>query len=120
MSTSLGATEHQSCHCGSGLRLARCCALDLAALSPLKASRHLGPLVECANAALDQDDTATAERLCLEVLELAPSLTSLNAELQAEINAGKVELSLEPRGLVVSLKQTAFFPSGADLNHRIR
>jgi tetratricopeptide (TPR) repeat protein len=72
MSTSLGATEQQFCHCGSGLRLARCCALDLAALSPPKASRHLGPLVECANAALDQGDTAIAETLCLEVLELAP------------------------------------------------
>ncbi len=50
-----------------------------------------------------------------EVVELTPSLASLTTQLQAEIKAGKVELSLEPRGLVVSLKQTAFFPSGADL-----
>ena len=49
-----------------------------------------------------------------EVLELAPSLKSLTAELQQEIKSGKVELTLEPRGLVVSLKQTAFFPSGTD------
>jgi chemotaxis protein MotB len=50
-----------------------------------------------------------------DLLELAPSLKSLTAELQAEIKAGKVEVNLEPRGLVVSLKQTAFFPSGADV-----
>ena len=50
-----------------------------------------------------------------DVLELAPSMKSLTAELKEEIAAGKVEVSLEPRGLVVSLKQTAFFPSGADV-----
>ncbi len=50
-----------------------------------------------------------------DVVELAPSLKSLTAELQAEIKDGKVEINLEPRGLVVSLKQTAFFPSGTDV-----
>ncbi len=47
-------------------------------------------------------------------LELAPSLKSLTKELEEEIKAGKVEVNLEPRGLVVSLKQAAFFPSGTD------
>jgi chemotaxis protein MotB len=32
----------------------------------------------------------------------------------AEIKEGKVEVSMTPRGIVVSLKQAAFFPSGAD------
>jgi chemotaxis protein MotB len=50
-----------------------------------------------------------------ELLELTPSLKSLTTELEQEIKLGKVELHLEPRGLVVSLKQTAFFPSGADV-----
>lgn len=50
-----------------------------------------------------------------DVLELAPSMKSLSEELKDEIASGKVEVSLEPRGLVVSLKQTAFFPSGADV-----
>jgi chemotaxis protein MotB len=54
------------------------------------------------------------EPLPQEVLELAPSLKTLSKELEAEINTGKVELSLVPRGLVISLKQAAFFPSGAD------
>jgi chemotaxis protein MotB len=49
-----------------------------------------------------------------DVLELAPSLKSLSRELEDEIKMGKVEVSLEPRGLVVSLKQAAFFPSGTD------
>jgi chemotaxis protein MotB len=49
-----------------------------------------------------------------EILELAPSLKSLSRELEEEIKAGKVEVNLEPRGLVISLKQAAFFPSGAD------
>ncbi len=49
-----------------------------------------------------------------DVVELAPSLKLLSAKLEEEIKDGKVEVSLEPRGLVVSLKQAAFFPSGND------
>jgi chemotaxis protein MotB len=49
-----------------------------------------------------------------DVLELAPSMKSLSHELEEEIKTGKVEVNLEPRGLVVSLKQAAFFPSGTD------
>src|SRR5580704_13187494 len=49
-----------------------------------------------------------------DILELTPSLKSLSKELEDEIKAGKVEVSMEPRGLVVSLKQAAFFPSGTD------
>jgi chemotaxis protein MotB len=49
-----------------------------------------------------------------DIVELGPSLKALSTELEDEIKAGKVEISLEPRGLVVSLKQTAFFPSGTD------
>jgi chemotaxis protein MotB len=50
-----------------------------------------------------------------EVLELIPALERLGKELQREIAEGKLELSLEPRGLVVSLRQAAFFPSGTDV-----
>ncbi len=58
---------------------------------------------------------AAKEAPAEDVLELAPSLKSLTAELEQEIKAGKVEVILEPRGLVVSLKETAFFPSGTDM-----
>ena len=49
-----------------------------------------------------------------EIMELLPPLQRLNKELAEEIKAGKLEVRLEPRGLVISLRQSAFFPSGAD------
>ncbi len=48
------------------------------------------------------------------ILELLPSLKRLNQELKDEISAGKVDVRLEPRGLVISLRESAFFPSGTD------
>jgi chemotaxis protein MotB len=48
------------------------------------------------------------------IAELMPSMESLTKELGEEIKAGKVRVSLEPRGLVISLHQAAFFPSGED------
>jgi chemotaxis protein MotB len=50
----------------------------------------------------------------LVAAELVPSLHYLEKELQSAIKEGKVELHLEPRGLVISLRQAAFFPSGED------
>ena len=49
-----------------------------------------------------------------QAAELLPSLHYLTAELDREIKAGKIEVHLEPRGLVLSLKQAAYFPSGGD------
>jgi len=49
-----------------------------------------------------------------DVLELTVSLKTLSEQLREEIKAGKVEVSMTPRGIVVSLKQAAFFPSGTD------
>jgi chemotaxis protein MotB len=46
--------------------------------------------------------------------ELLPSLDYLKQELAAEIDAGKMQLSLEPRGLVISLREATFFPPGDD------
>jgi len=46
--------------------------------------------------------------------ELLPSMQYLTKALQAEIDHGQIEVHLEPRGLVVSLRQAAFFPSGGD------
>lgn len=61
-----------ACPCGSGLRAAQCCALDPATLPPSEATRHLVPLVERAVQARRVGATAVAERLCLDVLQLAP------------------------------------------------
>jgi tetratricopeptide (TPR) repeat protein len=60
------------CPCGSGLRPARCCALQPGAIPPPEATRHLVPLVERAIQAYQQGAKDVAERLCLDVLELAP------------------------------------------------
>ena len=43
-----------------------------------------------------------------------PSMQYLNQALSEEIKEGKVDVRLESRGLVVSLRQSAFFPSGGD------
>jgi len=60
------------CPCGSGLRAVRCCTLQRGSLPPPEAIRHLVPLVERAMQAHRQGADETAERLCLDVLELAP------------------------------------------------
>jgi chemotaxis protein MotB len=49
-----------------------------------------------------------------EAVELLPSLQYLSQELKDEIKTGKIQVSLQPRGLVVSLREAAFFPSGGD------
>lgn len=46
--------------------------------------------------------------------DLLPSLELLTEELKDEIAGGKLSVKLEPRGLVVSLSEAAFFPSGED------
>jgi chemotaxis protein MotB len=48
------------------------------------------------------------------VTDLLPSMTYLNRALAQDIKDGKVEVHLDARGLVISLRQAAFFPSGAD------
>jgi chemotaxis protein MotB len=44
--------------------------------------------------------------------DLAGSLAYLNKELQSEIKTGKVKVEMQARGLVISLREAAFFPSG--------
>ncbi len=46
--------------------------------------------------------------------DLLPSLQELSHELESEILAGKLSINMEPRGLVVSLKEAAFFPPAGD------
>jgi len=49
------------------------------------------------------------------IAELLPSLEYLNKELKGEIASGKMQIELQPRGLIISLRQAAFFPSGEDV-----
>jgi chemotaxis protein MotB len=46
--------------------------------------------------------------------ELLPSMSYLTRELQQQIKEGKMQVSMEARGLVVSFQQATFFPSGDD------
>jgi chemotaxis protein MotB len=46
--------------------------------------------------------------------ELLPSLQYLNSQLKDDIKNGKIEMRMEHRGLVISLREAAFFPSGGD------
>lgn len=48
------------------------------------------------------------------MVELLPSMRYLSKALENEILQGKIDLRLEPRGLVVSLRQATYFPSGGD------
>lgn len=47
-------------------------------------------------------------------IELLPSLQELQEKLKDEIHTGKVEVRMERRGLVISLKEASFFPPGGD------
>jgi tetratricopeptide (TPR) repeat protein len=64
------------CQCGSGLSPTRCCQLNLATLGAPEANRHLVPLEERAVQARRNGAAETAERLALDVLELAPGRTT--------------------------------------------
>lgn len=46
--------------------------------------------------------------------QLKSSLDNLQRALAVEIRAGKVDVHLDNRGLVISLRQAAYFPSGGD------
>ncbi|GAA5266027.1 hypothetical protein ACOSOMT5_P2454 [Acidiphilium sp. MT5] len=60
------------CPCGSGLRRLRCCAMDLATLSPAESSAALKPMLEEAEVSLQARDGAAAAAKLMAVLELAP------------------------------------------------
>jgi chemotaxis protein MotB len=45
---------------------------------------------------------------------LAGSLNALQGALRTEIEKGQLQVALQPRGLVVSLREAAFFASGGD------
>lgn len=46
--------------------------------------------------------------------ELTPSFKQLTSDLEEDIKAGRIQINMEPRGLVISLREGAFFNSGDD------
>jgi tetratricopeptide (TPR) repeat protein len=72
MRPTMSAPAKETCACGSGLRAVRCCAANLAVMGSGEATRHLLPLVDKAIAHHAKGEFAEAEKICLDVLELAP------------------------------------------------
>lgn len=83
------------CACGSGLRPARCCELQVGSIPLFEAGRHLVPLVERALQAYRHGSVETAERLVLDVLELAPNRPGALMLLYEIRKAQKIELAAE-------------------------
>lgn len=58
---------------------------------------------------------APEEKKEQKLAELVPSLKVLSEDLRNEIEDGRIQISMQPRGLVVSFNQAALFPSGEDV-----
>lgn len=65
-------------------------------------------------AAISSPELLRQDPALAAIADLVPSLESLTGSLAKEIAAGKVSINMEPRGLVVSLKEAAFFPPAGD------
>jgi chemotaxis protein MotB len=50
----------------------------------------------------------------MRTVDLATSLSTLTEELKRDIEAGKIDVTMQPRGLAISFNQAAVFPSGED------
>src|SRR5436190_10933122 len=61
-----------------------------------------------AKAVSDRADAAA------KLADLVSSLKILKAQLKTEIDSGMLQVTMEGRGVVVSLRRAAFFPSGND------
>jgi len=58
---------------------------------------------------------AAEEKKDQKLAELLPSLKMLSEELKTEIDAGRIQISMQARGLVVSFNQAALFARGEDV-----
>ncbi len=98
------------CACGSGLTRTRCCELNLASLGAREASRHLAPLEEQAAQAHSSGATEEAERLTLDVLELAPGRTrALTVLYEIRKAQGKSEAAAALIRRIVTLEPNNFW-----------
>jgi len=110
MNVAAPAGDARFCGCGSGLTRARCCELDLATLGAREASRHLAPLEERAAEARTTGAGDEAERLVLDVLELAPGRTRALAILYEIRKAqGKSDASAALIRRLVALEPNNFW-----------
>jgi tetratricopeptide (TPR) repeat protein len=102
--------ERVLCACGSGLSRTRCCELNLSSLGAREASRHLAPLEEHAAQAQRAGKTEEAERLALDVLELAPGRTrALTVLYEIRKAQGKADASAALIRRIVALEPNNFW-----------
>lgn len=85
-------------------------ALKSGSISFVIRSKTPGPV----NSTKETTQPAAGSKLVEQqtVVELVPSLETVSEQFQEEIASGKIEMRLEPRGLVISLRQATFFASG--------
>jgi chemotaxis protein MotB len=57
----------------------------------------------------------TADKKDEKLAELLPSLKALSEELKKEIDAGRIQINMQARGLVISFNQAALFAPGEDV-----
>jgi tetratricopeptide (TPR) repeat protein len=110
MNDAVPATDARLCVCGSGLTRTRCCELNVASLGAREAGRHLAPLEERAAEARRTGAIEEAERLTLDVLELAPGRTRALAILYEIRKAqGKFQASGALIGRIVAIDPNNFW-----------
>jgi tetratricopeptide (TPR) repeat protein len=103
-------SENNFCACGSGLTRTRCCELDLTSLGAREASRHLAPLEERAAEMQRSGASEEAERLALDVLELAPGRTrALTVLYEIRKAQGKLDASAALIRRIVALEPNNFW-----------
>ncbi|MGO9991037.1 MAG: sulfotransferase [Steroidobacteraceae bacterium] len=102
--------DSRLCECGSGLTSPRCCKLNLASLGAGDASRHLAPIEEGAVRARTAGSDDEAERLAIDVLELAPGRTKALAVLYEIRKAqGNKKAAVALIGRILSLEPNNFW-----------
>ncbi len=110
MNVAVIANQAQLCACGSGLTRARCCEINPASLGAREAAQHLALLEERAAEAQRSGATGEAERLVLDVLELAPARTRALAILYEIRKAqGKPQASTALIRRLVALEPNNFW-----------
>ena len=110
MSVPAPSSDPRLCLCGSGLSRTRCCDLAPASLGSREAGNQLAPLEERAAEAQRTGATEEAERLTLDVLELAPGRTRALAILYGIRKAqNKPEASAALIRRIVALEPNNFW-----------
>jgi len=102
--------DQRICACGSGLRAARCCQMDFSMVPPAEANRPLLPVIERAAELHRQGAVEAAEKLCLEVLELAPGqLEGLTLLYQIRKAGGQADAAYILLRRIVELHPNTFW-----------